>query len=124
MSIQILRKADLTDTARHVQNATYDTVRFLLAEDGTDVTVTDIVLTPDVDAVYGYDHHTEIAYCIAGEAALTDAATGHTQHITPGTMWIARPGSRFHFRAHTPTWLICMFTPPFTGRETGFAGDQ
>ena len=124
MAVQVIRKADLAGTSRHVKNDTYETTRFLLDADRADVTVTDIVIAPGIEAEYGYDKHIEIAYCIEGAAVLSDAAAGQTHRIEPGTMWVAHKGARFRFRAETPTRLICVFSPPFTGRETGFVGDQ
>lgn len=124
MAIQVIRKADLAGTSRHVRNDTYETTRFLLDADGADVTVTDIVIAPGIEATYGYDKHIEIAYCIEGSAVLMDDTAGKTHRIEPGALWVARKGERFRFRAETPTRLICVFSPPFTGRETGFAGDQ
>jgi quercetin dioxygenase-like cupin family protein len=55
---------------------------------------------------------------------LTDDAAGMTHRIRPGALWVAPKGARFRFRAETPRRLICVFSPPFTGRETEFAGDQ
>ncbi|MBY0518872.1 MAG: ectoine synthase [Sphingomonas sp.] len=124
MPLRFLEKDELRATDRHVANDTYETYRFLLASDQLGVTVTDIVLKPGVDAVYGYDHHIEIAYCIEGEAIIRDHAGGPERIIAPGTMWIANKGDRFSFVANQPTRLICVFTPPFEGSETGFAGDQ
>jgi quercetin dioxygenase-like cupin family protein len=81
-------------------------------------------MTPGIEATYGYDQHIEIAYCLEGAAELGDEATGAKHEILPGTLWIATRGSRFRFRASIPTRLICVFSPPFMGHETGFAGDQ
>jgi L-ectoine synthase len=124
MTLRIIRKSDLVGTARHVRNEHYETFRFLLEADRADVTVTDIVLAPGIEATYGYDQHIEIAYCLEGAAQLSDEATGAKHEILPGTMWVASRGSRFRFRATTATRLICVFSPAFTGHETGFAGDQ
>lgn len=124
MPVRVVRKGELAGTARHVRSDTYETYRFLLASDGTGVTVTDIVLRPGVEATYGYDSHVEIAYCIEGRARITDLATGDELAVEPGTLWIAERGDRFRFVADEPTRLVCVFTPPFTGTETGFAGDQ
>lgn len=124
MKVKIIRKQDLRGTPRHVRNQAYESYRFLLASDRAGVTVTDIVLTPGVEEVYGYDTHTEIAYCIEGSATLTEVGTGHAHEVAPGTMWVAERGARIRFLAHLPTRLICVFSPPFQGKETGFAGNQ
>ena len=124
MPLRLITKASLDGTDRHVRNDTYETYRFLLAEDGLGLTVTDIVLKPDIEAVYGYENHIEIAYCIEGEALIRDEKGSEEVRISPGTMWVAQRGDRFTFVATQPTRLVCVFTPPFKGRETGFAGDQ
>lgn len=124
MPVQIIRKEQLVGSERHLRTETYETVRFLLAADQAEVTVTDVTLIPDVEAEYGSEQHQEIAYCIEGNAELIDSATWQTHQIEPGVLWLARRGERFRFRAHTPTRLICVFTPPFVGHETGYAGDQ
>jgi L-ectoine synthase len=121
--VQIIRKSDLAGSSRNVRNDVYETTRFLLASDQTGVTVTDIVLKPGMEEVYGYDDHVEIAYCIEGRATLTDVSSGKTSVIEPGVMWVARQGERFRFVADLPTRLICVFTPAFGGQETGFASE-
>ena len=122
--MRFIEKKLLLNTNRHVQNEAYNTVRFLLEDDGFGVTITDITLAPDIEETYGYDQHIEFAYCLDGRATIVDLATHEATEIRPGTLWIAEKGDRFRFRAHQPTRLICVFTPPFKGDETGFAGDQ
>lgn len=122
--IRIIEKKALQGTARHVVNDHYESFRFLMKEDGAAVTVTDIVLKPGLAADYGYDGHEEVAYCISGEAILTDLATGRATRILPGSMWTSSRGDRFRFEPLEETRLICVFSPPFGGGETGFAGDQ
>jgi L-ectoine synthase len=124
MTVQVIRKHELKGTSRHIRNDVYETYRFLLSGDDADVTVTDIVLAPGVEALYGYEHHIEIAYCIEGKAQLTDLTSGQVFDIEPETLWVARKGSQFRFIAEVPTRLICVFSPAFNGQETGFAGDQ
>ncbi len=119
--VKIIRKDALRGTPRHVRSHAYETFRFLLADDDIDVTVTDITLAPDIEENYGSEVHTEIAYCIEGHAELTDLGSNETHLITPGTIWIARPRERFRFRASITTRLICVFSPPYAGGETGFA---
>ena len=124
MPVQIIRKEQLAGTTRHVRNETYETYRFLLDSDHANVTVTDILLFPNIEETYGYENHIEIAYCIEGNAELIDLSNGQTHSITPGTLWVAKRGDTFKFRASVPTRLICVFSPPFSGHETGFAGNQ
>jgi L-ectoine synthase len=121
MAITIKRKSDLLNTSRHVKTHAYETVRFLLQDDAAGVTLTDIVLQPGIEETYGYDDHIEVAYCLEGRATLTDLTTGTAHDIEPGTLWAATDHERFRFIAHEPTRLICAFTPPFSGIETGFA---
>lgn len=124
MAVRIIHKSQIKGTSRHIQNEAYETHRFLLASDQAEVTVTDITLAPDIEEVYGYDNHIEIAYCIEGDAELIDLSTQERHNITPGTLWVADKGKRFRFVASEPTRLICVFNPPFSGHETGFVSDQ
>ena len=124
MTLLVKRKSELLDSPRHVHTHAYESVRMLLAEDGLDVTVTDITLAPGVEETYGSDDHLEIAYCLAGQAKLTDLESGVVHEVAPGTLWCAPRGSRFHFVASEPVRLVCVFRPAFEGQERGFAGEN
>jgi L-ectoine synthase len=119
----IRRKSELLNTGRHVKNHAYETVRFLLESDGAGLTITDITLEPDIEELYGYDERLEIAYCLSGRAQLQELGKEEWHAIEPGTLWLARAGEHFRFKAFEPTRLICVFSPAFTGQETGFARD-
>ena len=121
--VQVIRKEAVRGTSRHVRTHAYETFRFLLASDDVGATVTDIVLAPGVEEVYGYDRQIEIAYCLEGRAQMTDLGTNAVHLVEPGTLWVSRKGERFRFVASQPTRLICVFVPPFSGEETGFAED-
>ncbi len=120
--MQFHERSDLVGTDRDVTHDNYRTIRFLLAGDGAPVSLTDITLHPDREDVYGYDDRTEIAYCISGAARVVDLRTGHEREIGPGSLWVAPPGSRFRFLAREETRLVCVFSPPLDGHETGLAG--
>lgn len=122
--MRIIRKENLRNTSRHVESHAYETFRFLLASDGAGVTVTDIVLKPGILETYGSADRTEISYCLEGEAVLTELADNSEHKIVPGTLFVASPGDRFTFLASQPTRCICVFIPPFSGEETGFADHQ
>jgi L-ectoine synthase len=123
MTLRIIRKSELSGTNQHVRNHAYETHRFLLEHDALGLTITDITLQPGIEETYGYDDHIEIAYCLEGQATITELPSGGVTEITPGTMWIAQRKDRFSFHANEPTRLICVFTPAFKGTETGFAQD-
>ena len=120
----IKRKQDLLGTDRHVKTHAYETLRFLLEPDGAGVTLTDITLEPGIEETYGYENHSEVAYRLEGHAILTDLSGSSIHEICPGTLWAATQHERFRFLATEKTRLICAFTPPFAGFETGFAKDQ
>jgi L-ectoine synthase len=120
----VKRKQDLLGTDRHVKTHAYETVRFLLEPDRAGVTLTDITLEPGIEETYGYAEHIEVAYCLEGHAILTDLTDGSVHEIFPGTLWAATQHEKFKFMASVKTRLICAFTPPFAGHETGFVGDQ
>ena len=120
----VKRKQDLIGTDRHVKTHAYETVRFLLAPDRAGLTMTDITLEPGIEEMYGYEDHIEVAYCLEGHAILTDLTNGSVHEIVPGTFWAATNHEKFRFVASVKTRLICTFTSPFAGSETGFAQDQ
>ena len=121
MSITIVRKTDLFKTSRNIRTDAYETFRFLLAEDGFGLTLTDIVLQPQIEKTYGYEDNLEIAYFIEGRAKLTDNSNTTVHLIEPGTLWVAPAKTYFSFITDLPTRLICIFNPALEGHETGFA---
>ena len=114
-------KDSLRDTDRDIRNEHYTTTRFLLEEDGLDVTVTDIAIHAGSDAVYHYPEHTEICYCLEGEGELTDLDNGGGHRIAPGSMWVSADHKPFRFVALTNVRLICVFRPALKSHELGFA---
>ena len=55
---------------------------------------------------------------------LADETTDTAHDISPGTRWAAGEGEALRFFVHQSTRRIGALTPPFTGTETGFVGDQ
>ena len=113
----VRHKAALEGTAREVETDLWRTVRFLLREDGYGVTLTDVTIKPGPPAVYGYDHHTEVCYCLEGRATFEELETGRRHEIRPGSLWAVHPGERFRFTAHLPTRLVSVCRPPLAGPE-------
>lgn len=121
MTIRIIRKYELKNSPRNIKNEAYESFRFLLKEDGLGLTMTDIVLQPNIENTYGYQNNLEIAYCLEGRAKLVEILSEKVFLIEPGTLWVAPAKNYFRFIAEVPTRLICIFSPALKGQETGIA---
>jgi L-ectoine synthase len=64
-----------------------------------------------------YRHHLEACYLIAGEAELTDLATGEQHALRPGSLYALDQHDRHTLRVQTDLRLVCVFSPALTGRE-------
>jgi L-ectoine synthase len=66
-----------------------------------------------------YKHHYEANYCVAGEAEVTDVATGAVHTIRPGTLYALDKSDKHILRATKgELHLVCVFNPPLSGQET------
>jgi L-ectoine synthase len=112
----IKHKDNLQNTKNVVTTKAYTSTRFLLREDGVGLTLTDIYLHPEIDAIYHYPHHLEIAYCLEGKATLENLEDGTIHEVTPGFIW-ATTKERFRFKVIETIRLICVFNPALVGPE-------
>lgn len=108
---------DLVGTDREVKAPTFASRRFLLAEEGMGFSFHDTILFAGTETEIWYQNHLESVYCIAGRGELEVVETGVVYPIRPGTFY-ALDGHEKHFlRAHEDLRMMCVFTPPLTGRE-------
>lgn len=108
---------DLVGTDREVKAPTFASRRFLLAEEGMGFSFHDTILFAGTETEIWYHNHLESVYCIAGRGELEVVETGVVYPIRPGTFY-ALDGHEKHFlRAHEDLRMMCVFTPPLTGRE-------
>ena len=94
-----------------------DTPRFLLAEDGVGFTLNETTVEAGSEQVMWYKNHVEANYVISGEGEVEDLETGQIYRLRPGTTYTLNGHERHRIRAKTRMKLICVFTPPLTGRE-------
>lgn len=114
----IVRKLDdLVGTDRDVDAPTFHSRRFLLAKDGTDFSLHDTILFAGSETNMWYRNHIEAVYCIRGTGTLHDLETGEKHAIAPGTMYVLNKHDRHVLKAETELQMVCVFTPPLTGRE-------
>jgi L-ectoine synthase len=109
--------ADITETDRDVQAATWRSKRLVLAKEKVGFSLHETVMYAGTETHMWYANHIEAVLCIEGEAELTNAETGEKHHIVPGTMYLLDGHEHHIMRPITDIRTICVFNPPVTGRE-------
>lgn len=114
----IVRTLDeLANTDRAVEAPTFTSRRFLLARDGMGFSLHDTILYAGTQTDIWYKNHLEAVYCIEGEGEIEVLPDGPTYQIRPGTMYALNGHEKHHLRAKTQLRMVCVFTPPLTGKE-------
>lgn len=108
---------DLIGTDRDVQAETWTSRRLLLAAEGRGYSLHDTVLYAGTSTEMEYVNHIESVYCIEGTGTLHDLGTGEVHRLAPGTLYVLDEHDRHRVDAETDLRVICVFTPPVTGKE-------
>jgi L-ectoine synthase len=109
--------ADILGGDRDVAGSTWRSRRLLLADDGLGFSLHDTVIDAGTTTDMWYRNHVEAVYCIEGAGRLTDRTTGVEYSLRPGTVYALDQHDRHSVRADTDLRMVCVFTPPCTGRE-------
>jgi L-ectoine synthase len=117
MIVRTLR--DIIGTGRDVEapNGNWVSRRLLLKEDGMGFSLHDTNVRAGTETHIWYQNHLEAVYCVAGRGEIEDLETGKTYPIRDGTLYALNGHERHYLRAFEDMRLICVFTPPLTGRE-------
>lgn len=107
----------LKGTGRDVSDASWNSVRMLLADDGMGFSFHVTTLAAGSEHTFHYKNHFESVYCMAGSGSITDLATGETHAIRPGVMYALNLHDRHTLRAEEELVMACCFNPPVTGHE-------
>jgi hypothetical protein len=75
---------ELIDTPRDVEWGNGNSRRFLIAQDGTQSSLTDTVVRAGSHACLEYKHHLEACYCTSGSGEIHDPATGKSPSCVRG----------------------------------------
>lgn len=113
----VRRLEEITGTDRDVGAPTFSSRRFLLAEDGLGFSFHDTVLYAGSVTYIWYKHHLEAVYCVGGEGEIQVDGEETVHPIRPGTFYALDGHEKHYLRAHTDLRMICVFSPPLTGRE-------
>jgi L-ectoine synthase len=107
---------DITGTDREVKAPTFSSRRILLQEDGMGFSFHDTVLYAGSVTKIWYKHHLEAVYCIEGKGQL-EVVDGPVYEIRPGMFYGLDGHEKHYLRAETDLRMMCVFTPPLTGKE-------
>ena len=114
----VRRLEDLIGTERDVHAPTWNSRRFLLAQDGMGFSVHDTIIKKGTQTLIWYKHHLEAVYCVEGEGELEDLTDGTVHPIRAGTLYALNGREKHYLRATTANLrMVCVFNPPLTGQE-------
>lgn len=116
MIIRTLDEVEGSD--RDVAGEGWRSRRMLLRRDGLGFSLHDTTVAAGTELNLQYKHHLEACYIIAGEAEITDLASGQLHALGPGSMYALDQHDRHSLRVRTDLRLVCVFNPALTGRET------
>lgn len=111
---------DILGTEREVEaeNGNWVSRRFLLRKDGMGFSFNETIIRAGTETHIWYQNHLEAVYCVAGNGEIEDLKTGKIYPIKDGTMYALNEHDEHLLRGGTEDMrLICVFTPPLTGRE-------
>jgi L-ectoine synthase len=115
----IVRTLDeVVGSDRDVEGDGWRSRRLLLRRDEVGFSLHDTTVAAGTELTLHYKHHLEACYLIAGEAELTDLATGEEHHLEPGSMYALDQHDRHTLRVQSELHLVCVFNPALTGAET------
>ncbi|MEE8506695.1 MAG: ectoine synthase [Kiloniellales bacterium] len=110
-------KEDVMGTKGEACGDKWRSLRFLHAEDGMGVTLTDTILEPGFEMDLWQKNHLEACYCIEGEGTVEELENGKTHEVKPGTLYAMNEHDRHRIRAITRMRIVCTFYPALTGDE-------
>lgn len=119
----IVRSLDeVRGTDRDVAGEGWRSRRLLLKSDGMGYSLHDTTVEAGALLELEYRHHLEACYLMAGEAELTDLATGERHTLTAGSVYALDKHDRHTLRVLSDLRLVCVFNPALAGTERHTAG--
>lgn len=109
--------AEIKGTDRDVQSETWNSQRLLLARDGQLFSMHETILYAGTETSMWYANHIEAVYCVGGDGELFNDETGEVHPLADGTLYLLDGHEHHRVRARTDLRMVCVFTPPVTGRE-------
>ena len=92
-------------------------LRLVLADDRAGFSLHETVLYAGTTTSMWYRDHVEAVFCVSGRGTLEDLDNEATHPLGPGTMYLLDGHEHHRVHALTDVRTVCVFTPPWTGRE-------
>ena len=110
---------DIKGSDREVkaETGTWTSRRLLLRKDDMGFSFHETIIHAGTETLIWYKNHLEAVYCVGGEGELEDLTNGKIYPISDGTMYALNGHEKHYLRARTDLRMICVFTPPLTGKE-------
>jgi L-ectoine synthase len=108
---------DVEGTDRDVLTPNWVSRRLLLKQDGMGFSLHETTVFPGTETCIWYKHHLEAVFCIEGEGEVHALSDGRAYRIEPGVVYALDQHDKHYLRARTRMRLVCVFSPPLTGRE-------
>jgi L-ectoine synthase len=110
---------DVLGTEREVKapSGTWTSRRLSLKDDNMGFSINDTLIHAGTETYIWYKHHLEAVYCVEGKGEIEDLETGITHPIEDGTLYLLNKHERHWLRATETMRMVCVFSPPLTGRE-------
>lgn len=108
---------EIIGTEDDVDTDTWNARRLLLRRDGMGFSLHDTLIKEGTETYIWYANHLEAVYCISGEGEIEDLDNNVIYLIRPGTMYALNRHERHYLRAKQEMRMVCVFTPPLSGRE-------
>jgi L-ectoine synthase len=111
--------SDILRTEREVKapNGNWTSRRLLLKDEGLGYSLHDTLIHAGTETYIWYKYHLESVYCVSGKGEIEDLATGEIHPISDGTLYVWNDHDKHLLRASEEMRMICVFTPPISGRE-------
>lgn len=117
MIVRRLEEIQETEKDVHAENGNWASRRLLLKDDNMGFSFHDTTIFAGTTTLIWYKHHLEAVYCVGGEGQLEVIGTGEIIPIKDGTMYALSEHEKHHLTAFSDMRMICVFTPPLSGRE-------
>lgn len=108
---------DIDRTEDDVVTDTWRSKRIILKKDGMGYSVHETTIFAGTETHIWYQNHLESVFCIQGEGEVETIPDGKIYPIKPGVLYALNEHDNHYLRAKTEMKMICVFSPPLTGRE-------